>query len=56
LKKEYQHMKECYPDEFARLYEKALNKTFPTSSEQPRRGTAEYIAVTQLETKYGIVK
>jgi plasmid replication initiation protein len=57
LEKEYQHMKERYPDEFARLYEEALNKPSPLPlNSLIRRGAAEYIAVTQLKTKHGIAK
>ncbi|MDR2537954.1 MAG: replication initiation protein [Treponema sp.] len=57
LEKEYQHMKERYPDEFARLYEEALNKPSPLPlNSLIRQGAAEYVAVTRLKAKHGIVK
>ena len=57
LEKEYQHMKELYPDEFAQLYEEALDKPSPLPrSSLIRQGSAEYVALTQLKTKHGIAK
>lgn len=57
LEKEYQHLKELYPADFAQFYEEALNKPSPLPrSSLIRQGAAEYIAVTQLKTKHGIAK
>jgi hypothetical protein len=57
VEKEYQHMKELYPDEFAQFYEEELAKPSPLPpSNFIRKGAAENIAVTRLKTKHGIVK
>jgi plasmid replication initiation protein len=57
IEKEYQHFKELYPDEFAQFYEEELAKPSPfPPSNFIRKGAAEYVAITQLKTKHGIVK
>jgi plasmid replication initiation protein len=53
---ELQHLKELYPEEFAELYEAALDEVKPYIPEDIKRVGAEGSALLQLRERHGIVK
>jgi plasmid replication initiation protein len=55
--KEYQHLKELYPQEFAELYAEELSKpSFLPPESAFRQQAAETVVLAYLRGKYGIVK
>jgi plasmid replication initiation protein len=55
--KELEHLKECYPDEFAALYAAELAKSsFMDSESEVRKRAADGGAMKALKAKHGIIK
>jgi hypothetical protein len=55
-RKEQAHLKELYPDEFAKLYAEGLARTLALAPAGAQKISAEGYALTMFQEKNGIVK